>query len=266
MNRLHAQKRKEKPGASLHRLLPDLHKFRNSPLRVFPPHCPPCTEASVHCDSELHWHDSCISWHKRSRARWQLRATRASSQSSRKRETMSPDQFCPITSRARLSTLWSTSKEDVPSVPVQSPTSLIHVSQINRKAAVRQRGISSAILCKPHKVYALIVSTVMECPKSTISLSTTGSFFFKKKKKSLLYGPCLCGTFQMLAVVRNPTTSHGSTSLPNNALSTHQQHRLPSWMTYSVLPNKRPGGKESDRRRVWHFMERWASSASTSRP
>ena len=25
---------------------------------------------------------------------------------------------------------------------------------------------------------------------------------------------------------------------------------------YSLLPNKRPGGKKSDKRRVWHFMER----------
>ena len=25
---------------------------------------------------------------------------------------------------------------------------------------------------------------------------------------------------------------------------------------YSLLPNKRAGGKKSDRRRVWHFMER----------
>ena len=41
------------------------------------------------------------------RAMWQLKATLASSQSSRKREILSPDQFCPIAFRARLSTLCS---------------------------------------------------------------------------------------------------------------------------------------------------------------
>ena len=55
-------------------------------------------ETSAHCDSVLSWHASCISRHKRSGARWRLDATRVSSQSSRKREAISPDQFCPVTS------------------------------------------------------------------------------------------------------------------------------------------------------------------------
>ena len=60
-----------------------------------------------------------------SRATWQLNATCASSQSSRWRETISPDQFCPMTSGARLSTLCPrSSKEDEPSLSVQSSTSL----------------------------------------------------------------------------------------------------------------------------------------------
>ena len=82
------------------------------------------------CDSstrELHWHchsergelrdlaltqhASLISWRRRSIAMWQLHATRPSSQSSRKRETTSLDQFCPTTSRARLSTLCSYSSK-----------------------------------------------------------------------------------------------------------------------------------------------------------
>ena len=88
---------------------------------------------------------------QRSRARWQLNATRASCQSSRKRATISPDQFCPMTSKARHSTLCScTSKEDVHSLPVPSPSSLLlsglfgqpspHMSpKIRREVTVRQR-------------------------------------------------------------------------------------------------------------------------------
>ena len=68
-------------------------------------------------------------------------------------ETISPDQFCPMTSRPRLSTSCThTSKGDVPSLPVQSPTSLFqsglfwaaippYVSQMKIKVTVRQRGI-----------------------------------------------------------------------------------------------------------------------------
>ena len=48
---------------------------------------------------------SCISWHNKSRATWQLNATLASSKSSKKRDTFSPHQFSPITCKARLSTL-----------------------------------------------------------------------------------------------------------------------------------------------------------------
>ena len=56
-------------------------------------------------DLGLTQHASLISWQRRSIAVWQLNATRPSSQSSKERETTSPDQFCPTTSRARLSTL-----------------------------------------------------------------------------------------------------------------------------------------------------------------
>ena len=60
---------------------------------------------------------SCISWHNESRAMWQLKATLARSQSARKRDTYSPDPFCPVTLIARLSSLCSrTSDEERPSL------------------------------------------------------------------------------------------------------------------------------------------------------
>ena len=47
-----------------------------------------------------------------SRATWQLNVTPASSQSARKRDTFSPDQFSPITRKARLSTLCSRKSDE----------------------------------------------------------------------------------------------------------------------------------------------------------
>ena len=67
--------------------------------KVLPSHSSPNShspskvrESSVHCDSGLPWHASCI----RGRKRWQLKTTRTSCQSSRRRATISPDQFCPV--------------------------------------------------------------------------------------------------------------------------------------------------------------------------
>ena len=75
------------------------------------------SEAFACSDSGLSWQRqhsfraSCTSWHI-SRAMWQLKATLASSQSSRKRNTLSPDQCSPMTCRARLSTMCSRKSDE----------------------------------------------------------------------------------------------------------------------------------------------------------
>ena len=57
---------------------------------------------------------------KKSIDKWQLKATRPTSQPSKKTEITSLDQFWPTTSRARLPTLCSwCSKEEVPSLPAR---------------------------------------------------------------------------------------------------------------------------------------------------
>ena len=90
-------------------------------------------ESSQHCehsehgepsDSELSQHTSLISWHRRSMAMRQLKATRPSSQSSRKSATTSPDQSCPKISKAQHSLLCSyTYKPTVLSLPEQDTSS-----------------------------------------------------------------------------------------------------------------------------------------------
>ena len=51
------------------------------------------SERGEFCEFELTQHASLISWHKMSIAMWQLNDTRPSSQSSKKRDTTSLDQF-----------------------------------------------------------------------------------------------------------------------------------------------------------------------------
>ena len=63
----------------------------------------------------------CISWHNISRQMWQLKATLASSQPSRKREIFSPGWSCTVSFRARLST--HCSDEEVPSLSAHDSTS-----------------------------------------------------------------------------------------------------------------------------------------------
>ena len=91
--------------------------------------------------------------HERSIDKWQLNATRRTPQSSRKREIISLDQFCPTTSRAIFPTLCSHySKEGASSLPAHSTSSLPHtglfwatvpprVSYIKRRVTVRPKGI-----------------------------------------------------------------------------------------------------------------------------
>ena len=71
---------------------------------------------------------ACISWHNMSRAMRQLSPTLAKSQSSRTREIFAPDWSCPITFRARLSTLCShCSDNEVPASASPSTTHLFHL-------------------------------------------------------------------------------------------------------------------------------------------
>ena len=72
-------------------------------------------------DLGLTQHASLISWQRRSIAVWQLNATPSERPILEEKRDTSPDQFCPTTSRARLSKLRAySSKEDVPSHPDQS--------------------------------------------------------------------------------------------------------------------------------------------------
>ena len=64
----------------------------NSRTRELLWHCEN-SERGEFCEFELTQHASLISWHKMSIAMWQLNATRPSSQSSKKRDTTSLDQF-----------------------------------------------------------------------------------------------------------------------------------------------------------------------------
>ena len=64
----------------------------NSRTRELLWHCEN-SERGEFCEFELTQHASVISWHKKAIAMWQLNATRPSSQSCKKRDTTSLDQF-----------------------------------------------------------------------------------------------------------------------------------------------------------------------------
>ena len=64
----------------------------NSRTRELLWHCEN-SERGEFCEFELTQHASLISWHKKAITMWQLNATRPSSQSSKKRDTPSLDQF-----------------------------------------------------------------------------------------------------------------------------------------------------------------------------
>ena len=135
---------------------------------------------------------SCISWHNMSKAVWVPKATFATSQSWRKRATVSPDPCGPMTNSASLPTLFPPDLLDETEEPLSD-----------------RQEVSSAIMCKPIKAHAFTLSAEMLGPNRTSSLKTLGSSF-KRKKKSSPYGPYIHGTFHCVEAVRRRTLSHAS--------------------------------------------------------
>ena len=125
----------------------------------------------------------------------QLNATRPSSQSSKKRETTSPDQFCPTTSRASIDVVLVILKRrhvltSCPINAIAAPNRTFGQPHLHMPPSLREespsdrRAVSSAVMCGPIKVDAWTVSADTQHPNSTNSLRTIGSFIWRKKKSS----------------------------------------------------------------------------------
>ena len=148
-----------------------------------------------------------------SRAVWQLKATCASSQSSRKREIFSPDWSCPITIRARLSRLRShCSNEEVPSLSVHHSTSLSQAGLFGQPYF----HMSPETDCRLIQLHLLLPKGAdqsahtpsafpqrQKSSKGTACVRATGSFLMRKKRSSLC-GPYFPGSSQQLDDVRAP--------------------------------------------------------------
>ena len=109
-----------------------LHFSHHNPLLCC--HRPSTVREGISCrDSRILWQHqpnyraSCNSWRNTSRAMWQLHATLASSQSSKKREILPPGPYNPMTCNASLPTLPSREPlEDTLSSSDQASPSLSH--------------------------------------------------------------------------------------------------------------------------------------------
>ena len=132
------------------------------------------------------WHASCISWYTKV---WsQMAAQCCPRKLPPERETTSPDQCCPVTSKNETFNVVFVHLEgrctldSCPVTDVADPIKAFwaarppHVSQIRRKATVRQRRPVRPSCAKPHMAHALIVSTGKQCPKFSMSVRTVGSF------------------------------------------------------------------------------------------
>ena len=95
----------------------------------------------------------------------------------RKKETTSPDQFCPTTTSEVIDVVLLILK--MKTYPHFLPTA------DPKKSLSDRRAFSSAIMCRPIKAHAFTVSAEMQDPNSTNSLRTIGSFFKKKKELSV---------------------------------------------------------------------------------
>ena len=132
-------------------------KISNSPLEILPPHLLSILSQPfqgergfhTHCDSGFSWHASCISRHGRSGSRWHLNATRASSQSVRKRPSHltnfandfnSDAQSCAHTPQKKM-------------CPYSQSKKRRHCP--NQGYAARHRGIFFGIMGKPFLLYWL---------------------------------------------------------------------------------------------------------------
>ena len=123
----------------------------NSRTRELLWHCEN-SERGEFCEFELTQHASLISWHKMSIAMWQLNATRPSSQSSKKRDTTSLDQFAQrLQERGYRRCARNLQKETclhfLPTFANAAPNSVFwaaippHISQLWRRVTVQPKGI-----------------------------------------------------------------------------------------------------------------------------
>ena len=117
-----------------------------------------------------------------------VNATFATSQSCRKRETLSLGPCSPMTCSASLPALFSLELLDETKEPLSD-----------------RQEFSSDIMCNPTTAHAFTASTGMLGPNRTSSLMTIGSSFKRKKRESSPYGPYLPGTFHCDEVVRSRT-------------------------------------------------------------
>ena len=159
--------------------------YDNSRTRELLWHCEN-SERGEFCEFELTQHASVISWHKKAMAMWQLNATRPSSQSSKKRDTTSLDQFAQrLQERGYRRCARNLQKKTCPHfLPTQchrckqgffgQPYLYMSLSS-GEESPSNRRAFSSAIMWRPIKAHAFTVSAGMHGPSSTNSLRTIGS-------------------------------------------------------------------------------------------
>ena len=123
---------------------------------------------------EVTQHASLTSWQTWSIDKWQLGATRPTSQSSRKRVITSLDQFCPTTSRARK----RRRSHILPSHRHRYSTQGFlgsHTSHMSpnsgEESLFDRRAFSSAIVCKPIKAHAFTASAEMQGPPPSVDFA-----------------------------------------------------------------------------------------------
>ena len=236
---------------------PSRSSFENSATRrsrFIPPHCSPYCHKPFQSERGLRalrqWAPLARLLHSRAQSLEPDGSSMQPAQAANPQEGVQQFRLthsCPMTSRARLSTLCSyTSQEDAHSHShlIQSPSSLLQLGffgqsffhmfpKSREKSQFDREAPSSAIMCKPHMTHALIVSTWKQCPKFTISLMITGFCFLRAHRKA----HTSFGTL-MLAVVHIPQIQKRPHPFPSKALpilsadSLHKQHLPSSWRTY----------------------------------
>ena len=154
----------------------------NSRTRELLWHCEN-SERGEFCEFELTQHASVISWHKKAIAMGQLNATRPSSQSCKKRDTTSLDQFAQrLQERGYRRCGRNLQKETcLHFLPThrqrcskQCFWAAISLSS-GEESPSNRRAVSSAIMWRSIKAHAFTVSAGMQGPSSTNSLRTKGS-------------------------------------------------------------------------------------------
>ena len=169
----------------------------NSRTRELLWHCKN-SERGEFCEFELTQHASLISWHKMSIAMWQLNATRLSSQSSKKRDTTSLDQFAQRLQergyRRCARNLQKTCLHFLPTHRQRCSKQCFlgsHTSislSLGEESPSNRRAVSSAIMWRPIKAHAFTVSAGMQGPSST---NSEDHRFFLKEEEELAMRPIL---------------------------------------------------------------------------